>query len=110
MSGLSENVTLRELIRTRIREEVAIANLARSQPHRLLVQPSEAEVTANGFVMRARRLIDWEAQAGIAEQAFAENGFFVIVDGRQVDDLDEPVMLSADSVVRFLRLTPLVGG
>lgn len=102
-------LTLRELIRTRIREEVAIANLERSMPRPLLVRPRDAEVTLNGGY-RAPRPIDWEEQARVAEEAFVQNGFFVLVDGVQVDDLEQELSLSADSSVRFLRLTPLVGG
>jgi hypothetical protein len=108
LPDVPERLTLRELIRTRIREEVAIANLERSTPRQLLVRPRDAEVTLNG--VRATRAIDWEEQARVAEDAFGQNGFFVLVDGRQVDDLEQELSLSADSSVRFLRLTPLVGG
>jgi hypothetical protein len=108
LPDVPERLTLRELIRTRIREEVAIANLERATARHLLVRPRDAEVTLNG--VRAPRTIDWEEQARIAEEAFEQNGFFVLVEGRQIDDLDEELTLGADSSVRFLRLTPLVGG
>jgi len=110
LEGLPERITLRELIRTRVREEVAIANLERDKPRHLLVQPLDAEVTLNGYRLSSPRLIDWEKQAQVAIEAFEANGFFVLVDDRQVDELDTPVELTPDSVVRFLRLTPLVGG
>jgi hypothetical protein len=42
--------------------------------------------------------------------AFRRNGFVVLVDERQVEDLDEVVDLFAGSVVTFLKLVPLVGG
>ncbi len=105
-------VTLRDLIRTRVREEVAKANAAIGEglDFRTLVQPTEAETTLNGYRMRRGRTIDWQRQAGKAEEAFGRNGFFVLVDGRQVEDLDEDLALTADSDIRFVRLTPLVGG
>ena len=105
-------LTMRDLIRTRVREEVALANAAaeRGAEFRTLVQPVEAEVTLNGYRLRSRRRIDWERQAEKAEDAFRRNGFFVLVDGRQVEELDEELSLTADSDVRFVRLTPLVGG
>lgn len=105
-------VTLRDLIRTRVREEVAKANAAigKGEAFRTLVQPTEAEATLNGYRMRQGKTIDWQRQAEKAEQAFGRNGFFVVVDGRQVEDLDEELALSADSDIRFVRLTPLVGG
>jgi hypothetical protein len=107
---LPDRVTVRELIRTRVREEVAKANADRAGPHRLLVRPTDAEETLNGYRLRTPRTIDWERQALIAEQAFEQNGFFMLVDGRQVDSLDEELALTADSEIRFVRLTPLVGG
>ena len=105
-------LTLRDLIRTRVREEVAKANAAigAGRPFRTLVQPTEAEATLNGYRLRKGRTIDWRRQADRAEQAFMRNGFFVLVDGRQVEDLDEELALNADSEIRFVRLTPLVGG
>ena len=105
-------LTLRDLIRTRVREEVAKANaaVAAGASFRTLVQPVDAEVTLNGYRLRAGRTIDWERQADKAEEAFLRNGFFVLVDGRQVVDLDEELALTADSDIRFVRLTPLVGG
>jgi hypothetical protein len=104
--------TLRDLIRTRVREEVAKANAAISEGRafRTFVQPTEAEATLNGYRLRRSRRIDWRRQADEAERAFGRNGFFVLVDGRQVEDLDEVLALTADSEVRFVRLTPLVGG
>jgi hypothetical protein len=105
-----DRISLRELIRTRVREEVAAANLNRSEVHHLLVQPTDAEITLNGYRLTKPRQIDWERQALVAEEAFGRNGFFVIVDGRQVESLDEELELTPDSEVRFLKLTPLVGG
>jgi hypothetical protein len=103
-------VTVRDLIRTRVREEVAKANADRSGAHRMLVKPTEAEETLNGYRLREARTIDWERQAAVAEEAFERNGFFLIVDGRQVESLDQELELAADSEIRFLRLTQLVGG
>ena len=110
LPDLPERVSVRELIRTRVREEVARANADRSQPRRLLVAPLEAEETANGYRLREGRLIDWERQAEVAVEAFEKQSFFLFVDGKQVGTLDEEVALGVDSEVRFLRLTPLVGG
>lgn len=105
-------LTLRDLIRTRAREEVAKANAAAAagRSFRTLVQPVDAEVTLNGYRLKTGRTIDWQRQADKAEEAFLRNGFFVLVDGRQVEDLDEELALTADSDIRFVRLTPLVGG
>jgi hypothetical protein len=107
---MPERVSVRDLIRTRVREEVARANADRSQPLSLLVAPVDAERTLNGYRLRNERLIDWEGQAEVAVEAFEKQRFFVFVDDTQVEALDEEVALGADTEVRFLRLTPLVGG
>ena len=109
LRDIPATLTLRDLIRTRVREEVAKAN-ATAGEFRTLVQPVDAEVTLNGYRLPPGRMIDWEAQARRAEEAFLRNGFFVLVDGRQVEDLDEELELTADSEVRFVKLTSLVGG
>lgn len=63
----------------------------------------------------AQSMVDEPPDAVVAEQeraiqSFQSNGFFVIVDGRQREDLQESLLLRAESSVRFIRLTPLVGG
>ncbi|HYI75586.1 MAG TPA: hypothetical protein VEW90_09985 [Gaiellaceae bacterium] len=110
LPGLPDRISVRELIRSRVREEVAQANLDRQSSHRLLVLPTDAESSLNGYRLRTPRLIDWEAQAEVALKAFDQNAFFVIVDGKQVDSLDDELELAVESQIRFLRLTPLVGG
>jgi hypothetical protein len=45
-----------------------------------------------------------------ALRAFSANRFFLLVDRRQIVDLDAPFPLTPTSTVVFLRLTPLKGG
>jgi hypothetical protein len=103
-------VTLRELIRLRVREEVARYNAQPTERFRGLVRPTEAEEDLNGYRMRTLTRIDWERQADAAVTAFGRNGFFVLVADRQVEDLDEELTLDEASDVAFVRLVPLVGG
>jgi hypothetical protein len=103
-------VRLRELIRHRVREEVARYNANPAPRFNGLVQPSDAEASLNGYVLRTPRKLDWEKQAAVAIRAFSRNGFFVFVGDRQVDDLDEELTLADSDVVSFVRLVPLVGG
>jgi hypothetical protein len=110
LSGIAARCTLRDLIRTRVREEVARYNAEQGDLFIGLVQPTDAEQELNGWRLRAPRRISWEEQADVAEEAFGRNGFFVLVGDRQVDDLDEELALTADTDVAFVRLTPLVGG
>lgn len=107
---LPDRFTVRDLIRTRVREEVARHNAGQAEVFRGLVQPTDAEVDLNGYRLREHRTVDWEAQADVAEQAFLTNGFFVLVDEHQPTDLDDEIALTPDTQVSFVRLTPLVGG
>ncbi|MEV0238141.1 hypothetical protein [Nonomuraea sp. NPDC050786] len=110
LPGLPERVSARELVRLRVREEVARHNAAPSHHFRGLVRPSDAEVELNGYRMRTARRLDWAKQADAAEAAFARNGFLLLVGDRQIEDLDTEIDLTVDPVVSFVKLVPLVGG
>lgn len=105
-----ERVTLREVIRRRVFQEVAEYNARHPAVFRSLVQPAGAETTRTGYTLRERRHVDAEAQYLLAVQAFGRNGFVVLVGDRQVEDLDVEVDLPAGTEVTFLKLVPLVGG
>lgn len=110
IEGIDSRITPRDLIRTRVREEVARYNATLADIFQGLVMPEGAQPAPGGFRMPARRGVDWEQQAGLAVDAFARNGFFVLVGDRQVTDLDEVLELTAESDIRFIRLVQLVGG
>nr|WTB33403.1 hypothetical protein OG781_31500 [Streptomyces sp. NBC_00830] len=110
VAGLPDRMTVRELIRLRVREEVARHNTRPSDCFNGLVRPDDAEAKLNGYRLREPRRIDWERQAEIAERAFMANGFFVLAGDRQVEDLDEVVDLTVDPDLVFIKLVALVGG
>ena len=107
---LTETMTVRELIRARIYQEVQDYNQREPEHFRGLVEPGEAERTLNGFKLRQKRKIDWEAQFAKALEAFDRNGFFVLVGDRQAESLDETFPVKVDTEICFVKLTPLVGG
>jgi len=113
---LTERVTVRELIRARIYQEVTeynarqVGNAGQLVEFRGLVQPAGSERTGSGSRLRKPRKIDWQEQYAKAINGFQANGFLVLVDDRQLVDLDEEVTLRVDSRVSFLRLVALVGG
>ncbi|MGN9776981.1 hypothetical protein ACTMS0_14640 [Micromonospora sp. H33] len=104
-----ERLPLRELIRRRVFQEVA-EHTRQPEVFRGLVQPGGTERTLNGYRMRERRRVDAEEQFARAVEAFIRNGFVVLVDDRQVEELDVEVDLRAGTEVCFLKLVPLVGG
>ncbi|MEU9168895.1 hypothetical protein AB0D34_14020 [Streptomyces sp. NPDC048420] len=89
VAGLPERMTVRELIRLRVREEVARHNARPSDRFNGLVRPDDAETELNGSRLREPRRIDWE---------------------RQVGDLDEVVDLTVDPDLVFIKRVALVGG
>jgi hypothetical protein len=101
---------VRELIRSRVYQEVQDYNRKGQEHFRGLVQPTGAEQTLNGFKMKTRREIDWKKQFEQACEGFKRNGFFILVDEKQVEELDEEIELRAGTTVSFVKLTPLVGG
>lgn len=106
----SDVVSARELIRERVRQEVEEFNARRPEFFRGLVEPTDAERTLNGFRLRTVRLLDWREQYERAVEAFHRNGFILLVDDRQVEDVDALFEVKPQTTVTFLKLIPLVGG
>jgi hypothetical protein len=107
---LTERMTVRELLRARIFQEVQDYNLKEPEFFRGLVEPTKAERTLNGFKLDERRKIDWQEQFQRACEAFERNGFFVLVGDRQAETLDEEFEVKVDTEISFVKLVPLVGG
>lgn len=107
---LTERVTVRELLRARVYQEVQDYNLAKPGVFRGLVQPTDAEAALNGYVLKKAREIDWKKQYDAALAAFQKRAFLLLVGDRQVTDPDEEILLEPGQEVTFLKLVPLVGG
>ena len=107
---LTERITVRELIRSRVYQEVSEHNATLSGLLCGLARRSPVERALNGDRARERQAVDWEARYAAALNAFQRNCFLVIVDDRQVTELDGEIVLRHDSCVSFLELVPLVGG
>ena len=107
---LTERITVRELIRSRVYQEVQDYNRSRADVFRGLVQPEGAERALNGWKLKKRRELDWKRQYERGMEAFEENQVLILVNDRQAESLDEVIEVGPDTRVTFLRLTPLVGG
>jgi hypothetical protein len=110
LSLASERLTVRELIIRRVMHEADEYNKTQAGIYTGLVQPTGAEVTLNGFRVRDRRPLDVREQCEKAVEGFGRNGFLLLVDGKQLMELDDPVVMTPGSEVRFIKLIPLVGG
>src|SRR5688572_19292821 len=94
---LTERMTVRELIRARIYQEVQDYNLKEPEYFRGLVQPTQAEKVLNGCKLREKRKVDWQEQYQRAIEAFDRNGFFVLVGDKQAESLDQEFDVRVDT-------------
>jgi hypothetical protein len=111
----SERITVRELIRERVYQEVQDYNRKKDERvFRGLVQPTDAERVLNGKQMEYRlakhRQIEWKEQFDKACESFEKNGFFILIDDKQAESLDQEFTVSSQTQISFVKLTLLVGG
>jgi hypothetical protein len=111
----SERISIRDLIRERVYQEVQDFN--RKQGERVfrgLVQPTDAERILNErrieYCLREHRQLEWKPQFEKAVDAFERNGFFILIDDKQAESLDQEFTLTRGTRVSFVKLIPLVGG
>ena len=107
---LSEKITVRELIKKRVFEEVDEYNSQAPGMFHGLIQPTESEQALNGLKIRKVKKVDPEKQYQKAIDAFGTLSLMVIVNDRQVESLDDEIIITPKTVVTFLKLVPLVGG
>ena len=107
---LDETMSLRELIRRRIYQETTEYNASNVEHFRGLVQPTQTERVLNGERRAITHSLDWQAQYEKTIEAFTRHCYLVLVNDRQIADLDAVLDLHAGTAVTFLKLVPLVGG
>jgi len=112
---LTERVTVRELIRERVHHEVKEFNRRADEVvFRGLVQPEQAERVLNGrrteYRLKRHEPLDWAAQFARAIEGFSSNRYFIIIDDKQAESLDQEFVIGPATSVSFVKLVPLVGG
>jgi hypothetical protein len=110
MEVLTDTLTVRQLIRERVYQEVQDYNRRQPSKFRGLVQPGELEVTLNGDKSTAPRQINWKAQYEKAIEAFENNLILILVNEVQAESLDQEIELRPGATVSFVKLKMLVGG
>ena len=105
-----ERISLRELIRLRVTQEVEDFNSRQPAVFRMLVQPNDTEKTLNGFKFHKPRPVNPITQYEKAIEAFEGNGFIVLVDDYQIESLETEIVFRPETSITFLKLVPLVGG
>ncbi len=107
---VSERITARELIKRRIQKEVDEFNNKESEIFQGLIQPTQTEIHLNGYRLKQQRRLDWEKQYNKAIEAFEHNDYILIAEEKQIETLDDKIVLTDHTSVTFLKLIPLVGG
>jgi hypothetical protein len=121
---VSKTITAGELIAQRVAVECsAFDNRAQAsaaehkqQLTQWLVIPGDDERTLNGSnrsfgpTSPGADRIDPNVQIAVARKAFEARQFVMLFDGAQVDSWDQRLVIGADSVATFIKLTPLRGG
>jgi len=102
----SEYITVEQLIKARIETEIERYEKDAEEYKNGLVLPTHLEKRLN----KSNKRIDAEKQLYVALKSFQENGFFILVDDEQVDELHQKVLVDESTDVSFIKLTPLVGG
>lgn len=103
-------ITVKDMIMSRVKKEVEIYNSKVTTRYTGLVIPDKVEKLLNKKPNSEKNKVDFEKQSYIALDGFMNNQFFVIVNDKQAESLDEEINLSKVREVEFIKLTPLVGG
>ncbi|MFT4537199.1 MAG: hypothetical protein ACJA1A_003321 [Saprospiraceae bacterium] len=102
----SEYITIAELIRERLKAEIEKQKDA-TYKAMLVVSELRSSFGISKKVMK----IDLEKQLKIAEEAFRNNQFFILIGDRQAESLEESICVGdIKQPISFIKLTQLVGG
>ncbi|MGH1542878.1 MAG: hypothetical protein ACRBHB_20840 [Arenicella sp.] len=111
LTFLESQISVADIIRERVRHEVeSYNNRSAERRYTGLVQPSKSEAELNGHKLKKSRKVDVDKQIETALKAFQSNGFFMLIDDVQAENLDDIVTIEDDMNVVFLKVIPLVGG
>lgn len=121
-----EKITVAELIERTVEEQIRDLTLNRrldaEKARRVLdrqyltQREIDDQIEESGALrFPTRRAVEGEHikvanQVKRALQGFEEGAYLILVDGEQMQSLDEKILLGLHTKITFLRLTPLVGG
>lgn len=103
----SEQIPVSELIRQRVYAEVKEQN---KNFERITPGLIESILNTKKSTVQNKDVFDPEQQFYKALDAFKKNSYFIVINDRQVTDLDEIITVTPQMTVTFIKLTPLIGG
>lgn len=104
-----ELITVRELIQKRVEKEVEAFGERQLQHRKQFFQSVEQQLNPKKK-NQPHPLADTEKEVYKAWEAFQNNQFFLFVGDEQMESLDQEILVREDTRLRFMQLTPLVGG
>lgn len=112
LDDLNEQLTVKELIRSRVYQEVKDHNQSKKNRQLFsgLVRPTPTEEKLNKSSKKEPKNIDWEEQFDKACEAFEKNGFFILIENQQAQSLEQTFLIKPDMSISFVKLVALVGG
>lgn len=99
-----DSLSVRELIRLRVYQEVRAYNSQRVNCFRGLVEPFKAERVINGYILKPWRKIDPEQQFRSTLSAFRRGLFYILINGKKIENLDEYVLPKPLMKISFLKI------
>ncbi|WP_273215244.1 hypothetical protein [Runella zeae] len=104
----SNKVKIKDLIKSRVFQEVEIYNQNKSVFFQELTKFRKTSFGAN--TLKEPESVDAEEQYYFTLESFQKNRFFLLVDNQQYSDLEEEITIYQNISVSFIRLIALVGG
>jgi hypothetical protein len=93
-----------------IRERVMLEWDRREDGEGFAGRPLVEAGASPGGGRRGAGLLTRDEAVALALDGFRRNAFFVVVDDRQVTELDAEIRIAPETAITFVRLLPLVGG
>jgi hypothetical protein len=109
--SLPERLTVRQLIGFYVDAQIVQHQTKEVVGHSFFI-PDQDELILNTKSHSAAKSkpLDCEKLHARALLAFEQNRYFILIDNNQAENLEQEIVLTSQSQVTFLRLTPLVGG
>ena len=96
LDDLTEEVTVREIIRARIYQEVQDYNRNLPEVFNGLVQPTDAEQTLNGYKLQSGKKISWQSTQKVTAAVFLDAFYRA-----QRAHLEEQMLLGKKKMSKF---------
>ena len=103
MPNSQDKILVKDLIKSRVKNEIERFNVQRPVCFFSLVQPEDAEITARGYRLMVHRAIDWAAQSDAALEGFEKKCFLINANGKDYQALDDEVEIGNSTEITFVK-------